>query len=94
MKAVLDVALRPVMEQRVDQTRPRVHYWIQYRAYGTGRDRAIAIMGRPFPVAAHADVTFFGAFIPESCHVVARYVPNEQRIEDLAVGGFNCPPRI
>ena len=94
MKAVLDGALRPILERNVDRTRPRTHYWFQFRAYGSGRDRAIAIVGRPFPVPSHADVTFFGAFIPESCHVVARYVPDERRVEDLSVGGFDCPPRI
>jgi hypothetical protein len=94
MKENLDRSLRPILERKVDQTRPRSHYWFQFRAYGSGRDRAVAITGGPFPVPPHADVTFYGAFIPESCHVVARYLPEERRIEDLGVGGFDCPPRL
>ena len=94
MKVALDTALRPKLEGIVDSTQPAVHYWFQYRAYESGGNLFIAIIGRPFPIARHADTTFLGAFIPESCHVLAQYVLDGHKIEDLAVGGFNCPPRI
>jgi hypothetical protein len=94
MQLVLDRALRPRLEGMVNSTQPPVHYWFQYRAYDSGGKLFVAIIGRPFPVARHADMTFLGAFIPESCHVLATYVPDKDKIQDLAVGGFDCPPRI
>jgi hypothetical protein len=94
MKDALDAALRPVLAAKAEATLPPTRYWFQYIATGFGADRRIDILGRPFPVLRHADRTFFGALMPEACHVHARYMPSERKMEGLAVGGFNCPPRI
>jgi hypothetical protein len=94
MKAAVDEALRPILAKRGDLTRPPVRYWFQYVGQGSGVNKTIGVIGRPFPVLQRAAIEFLGAFFPEDCHVLARYVPSKMRIEDLAVGGFGCPRRI
>jgi len=93
MKAALDGGLRPILTERGDQTRPPVRYWFQYVGQGSGANKTIGVLGRPFPVSPRATTTFLGAFIPEDCHVQARYIPLERRMDDLVVGGFGCPRR-
>jgi hypothetical protein len=94
MKVALDEALRPILTKRGDLTRPPVRYWFQYVGQGSGVNKTIGVIGRPFPVLPRAAIEFLGAFIPEDCTVLARYVPSKRRIEDLAVGAFGCPRRI
>lgn len=94
MKVALDDELRPIFEKRVDTGIPPARYWFQYIASGSGGDKVIGVVGYPFPVPSGADATFFGAVIPERCHVFASYLPNERRVKNVAVGGFHCPPRI
>jgi len=92
MKVALDSALRPVFSER-DGATPPVRYWFQFLGHGSGWHRTIDIRGRPFPVLPRADTkAYFGPWIPEDCIVHARYVPSQQRIENLVVGGF-CPAR-
>jgi hypothetical protein len=94
MKVALDDELHPLLERRVDTGMTPVRYWFQYSANGSGTDKLIGIVGYPFPVPSSAATTFFGAVIPERCHVFASYLPSERRIKEVAVGGFHCPPRI
>ena len=92
MKVDLDDKLRPFL--RADSGISPKRYWFQYIGGGSGVDKTIGIVGRPFPVPSGADAGFLGAVIPEQCHVFATYLPNERRFKDFAVGGFYCPPRI
>ena len=94
MKVALNDELRPILENRADSGMPSKRYWFQYIGNGSGVDRTIGIVGRPFPVPSGADTVFLGAVIPEQCHVFASYQPNERRFKEVAVGGFHCPPRI
>jgi hypothetical protein len=94
MKVALDVALRPILAEKGEPTQPPVRYWFQYVGQGSGDNRTIGLLGHPFPVRQGAATTFYGAFIPEACHVQARYMPSKQRIEGLVVGGFHCPRRM
>jgi hypothetical protein len=87
MKLSLDSELRPILEKRADSSMPPARYWIQYIGSGSGIDKAIGIVGRPFPVPSGVDAVFLGAIIPEQCHVFASYLPNERRVKDVAVGG-------
>lgn len=91
MKAALEEGLRGILSEKGDQTRPPVRYWFQYVGQGSGASKTIGVLGRPFPVSPRAATTFLGAFIPEDCHVQARYMPLEKRIADLVVGAFGCP---
>jgi hypothetical protein len=94
MKVDLDDELRPILEKPADSGMPPARYWFQYVGSGSGVDKRIGIVGRPFPVPSGADAVFLGAVIPEQCHVFASYLPNERRFKDFSVGGFYCPPRI
>ena len=94
MKNTLDESLRPALEAKADSRMPSARYWFQYVGLGSGVDKVIAIVGRPFPVPPGANAVYMGATIPEACHVFATYLPNEQKIAHFAVGGFHCPPRI
>ena len=94
MKVALDAALRPILAERGEPTQPQVRYWFQYIGQGSGAKRTIGFLGHPVPVPQGAGTTFYGAYIPEACHVQARYVPSQRRIEDLVVGGFHCPRRM
>lgn len=94
MKVALDEALRPLLEKNGDLTRPPVPYWFQYVGQGSGVNKTISVIGHPIPVSQRAAIEFLGAFIPEACHVLARYVPGKNTIEDLVVGGFGCPRRF
>jgi hypothetical protein len=94
MKVDLDDELRPILEKRADSGIPPRRYWFQYIGVGSGVDKTIGIVGRPFPVPSGADVSFLGPVIPEQCHVFATYLPKGRRFKDFAVGGFYCPPRI
>jgi hypothetical protein len=94
MKVALDVALRPILAEKGEPTQPPVRYWFQYVGQGSGDNRTIGLLGHPFPVRQGAATTFYGAFIPEACHVQARYMPSKRRIEGLVVGGFHCPRRM
>ena len=94
MKVALNDELRPILEKRADSGMPSKRYWFQYIGNGSGVDRTIGIVGRPFPVPSGAEAVFLGAVVPEQCHVFASYQPNERRFKEVAVGGFHCPPRI
>jgi hypothetical protein len=95
MKAALDSKLRPFLLSRGRTTLPAVRYWFQYIGQGAGARKTIEIQGQPFPVPPHPElIAFFRPWIPEACIVHARYVPDEGKIEDLAVGGVTCPARI
>jgi hypothetical protein len=94
MKLALDHDFRSVFEARKNSRISPKRYWFQYVGTSSGADPAILIIGRPFPVPAHADSTFFNAMIPEECQIVATYLPKERKFKDSSLGGFNCPPRI
>jgi hypothetical protein len=94
MKAAVDERLAPVLAGKGDSSLAPVKYWFQYIGNGSGVDKTIAIVGRPFPVSRGADAVYLGAVIPESCHVFGNYVPKERKLEAFSVGGFHCPPRI
>jgi hypothetical protein len=94
MKVALDDELRPRLEKHPDSDMPPARYWFQYIGSGSGIDKTIGIVGRPFPVPSGAGAVFLGAVIPEQCHVFANYLPKERKFKDVAVGGFHCPPRI
>src|SRR5229473_5495262 len=76
MKIALDDELRPILEKHADSVMPPARYWFQYIGSGSGVDKTIGIVGRPFPVPSGADAGFLGAVIPEQCHVFASYLPN------------------
>jgi hypothetical protein len=94
MKVALDEGLRPILDRRADSALPPTRYWFQYIGSGSGEDKTIGIVGRPFPVPSGADARFLSAVFPEQCHVSAIYIPNERKFKYIALGGFRCPPRI
>jgi hypothetical protein len=93
MKAALDVALGTALDERPDM-RPVRRYWFQYYGWGSGTDKSVAIVGRPFPVPEWAGTAFHGAVIPEDCHIFANYQPREGKFSQFSLGGFACPPRL
>jgi hypothetical protein len=90
MKATLDASLRPVLEGKGEPTRSAARYWFQYLGKGAGISKTIFVFGRPFPIYPRASEEFFGAYIPESCHVEAIYRPDTNIIDNLVIG-FGCP---
>jgi hypothetical protein len=93
MKVALDEDFRSVFEARAKSGMSPQRYWFQYVGINSDTDKAIEIIGRPFPVPPSADVVSF-AMIPEACHIIATYLPNERKFKQSALAGFNCPPRI
>ncbi len=94
MKSALDVALGTAWDERPNTGMPPVRYWFQYFGFGSGTDKLIAIVGRPFPVPEWAAAAFHGAVIPEDCHIFATYQPGQRKFSQFSVGGFRCPPRL
>jgi hypothetical protein len=97
MKVALKVDLRKTLAsltQRGNPLGPPRPYWFQYEGQGSGDSRTVFLVGYSFPAPPDAATKFYGAVIPEACHVSATYMPNTESIKDMTIGGFDCPQRI
>ncbi len=94
MKADLDAAIAPMLAAKVSASAPPARYWFQYQGQGSGAKRTVYIHGAPFPVPSSARKDIHMVYLPESCVIIAVYVPSERRFDQIGVGGLGCPPRI